>query len=115
MYNSSVRAKDTPGNFSVVPQPLHLGRTNATISSPTVFRLVRPKLWYETNLTAWERRFTNDTTHFVQQTEHQEYYFLVYSEKYYESLNFWLEPDDEEDNWAWMKKVRRVLFGFWES
>mmetsp|Transcript_57574 Transcript_57574/g.158463 ORF Transcript_57574/g.158463 Transcript_57574/m.158463 type:complete len:886 (+) Transcript_57574:177-2834(+) len=104
LYNSSTPAKHTPGNHSVVPTPLHLGRANATISSPTVFRLIRPKLWYETNLSAWDRKFTNDTTHFVQQTEQQDYYFLVYSEKYYESDAYWIEPDEEEDNYWWMKK-----------
>lgn len=73
MYNSSTHPKDTPGNYSVVPEPLHVGRANATISSPTVFRLIRPKQWYETNLSAWDRKFTNDTTEFVKQTDQQEY------------------------------------------
>ena len=45
-FNSSVKAKDTPGNFSVVPTLLHSGRENATVSAPSVFRLARPKLWY---------------------------------------------------------------------
>lgn len=28
----------------------------------------------------------------------------MYSEKYFESESFWLEPDEEEDNYWWMKK-----------